>query len=133
MALGLAQNGHSVTMYERVTSTGEVGYAFRITANCDRCLKHLGIDVVEGGAVSATTARIMKGDGKVVMEVQENPDPEKARKGENVFSLRVCTDIAIRGHEAEVVAEPASSAARRCSACDRREDQSWYQSPLREG
>ena len=95
VALGLAQNGHNVTMYERATNTSEVGYAFRITANCDRCLKHLGIDVVEGGAVSATTARMMNADGKVVMEVNENPDPEKAKQGENVFALRVSPDIAI--------------------------------------
>ena len=89
VALGLAQNGHQVTIYERATDTSEIGYAFRITANSERCLKHLGIDIVEGGAVSATTAKMMSVDGNVLMEMKENPDPEKAKKGANVFSFRV--------------------------------------------
>ena len=89
VALGLAQNGHQVTIYERATNTSEVGYAFRIMANSDRCLKHLGIDVVVGGAVSATTAKMMDADGHAMLETKENPDPEKAKEGENVFSFRV--------------------------------------------
>ena len=40
-AICLARNGHQVTVYERLSSTTEVGYAFRITANSDRCLKFL--------------------------------------------------------------------------------------------
>ena len=88
-ALGLAQHGHEVSVYERATKTTEVGYAFRLTPNSDRCLKHLGIDVVKGGAVSATTARMMDVDGTVMMEVKENPGADKAKQGENVFSFRV--------------------------------------------
>ena len=77
-AIGLAQNGHTVTLYERATSTAGVGFAFRITPNSDRCLKFLGIDTNDGGAVVANSSKIMNCKGEVVAEVRENVDAEKA-------------------------------------------------------
>ena len=88
-AIGLARNGHDVTIFERSTVTGEVGYAFRITPNSDRCLKHLGIDTVAGGAVSANTVRMISAEGQVVREVRENVDAEKTKSGLSVFAYRV--------------------------------------------
>jgi len=64
-AVGLARNGHSVTIYERLISMSEVGFAFRITPNSDRCLKHLGIDTVAGGAVAANSARMFNAEGEM--------------------------------------------------------------------
>lgn len=88
-AIGLARNGHSVTIYERSTSTSEVGFAFRITANSDRCLKYLDIDTVAGGACAARTTRMFNAQGDLVMEQKENPDAEKAKSGASVFAYRV--------------------------------------------
>lgn len=87
-AIGLARNGHSVTILERSTTTGGVGYAFRITPNSDRCLKHLGIDAEAGGAVSANQGRMMDVHGAILTEIKEN-ESEKARKGTSVFAYRV--------------------------------------------
>lgn len=87
-AIGLARNGHHVTIYERSTSGQEVGYAFRITPNSDRCLKHLGIDTVAGGAVAAKKARNFNSYGELIREVTENTDPEVARKATSVFAYR---------------------------------------------
>ena len=88
-AIGLARNGHAVTIYERSTSTSEVGYAFRITPNSDRCLKHLGIDTIAGGAVAANSVRMFNAQGEVEEEFKENTDPEKAKRGTSVFAFRV--------------------------------------------
>lgn len=87
-AIGLARNGHNVTIYERSTTSQEVGYAFRITINSDRCLKHLGIDSVAGGAVPANIDRIYSHTGKLLMEMKENQDPELATQAINVFAYR---------------------------------------------
>jgi salicylate hydroxylase len=89
-AIALAKNGHNVTIYERATSTEGVGFAFRITPNSDRCLKFLGIDVQEKGAVKANTVRIMTSEGKIIHEIRENEDTAKADKGVFVFAYRVC-------------------------------------------
>lgn len=88
-AIGLARNGHQVTIYERSFSTSEVRYAFRITPNSDRCLKWLGINTVAGGAVSGNNARMMDVDGKTTHLFEENHDIEKAKKeGTSVFAFR---------------------------------------------
>ena len=87
-AIGLARIGHDVTIYERSNSTSEVGYAFRLTPNSDRCLKYLNIDTVVGGAVSANTVRAYNADGELVREIHENQDSEKVKKGTSVFAYR---------------------------------------------
>ncbi|CAF9940061.1 MAG: hypothetical protein ALECFALPRED_008417 [Alectoria fallacina] len=87
-ATGLARNGHQVTVYERSTSTSEIGYAFRITPNSDRCLKCLGIDTVAGGAVAANSSRMFNAEGQVVFSFKENNDVEKAKRGTSVFAYR---------------------------------------------
>ena len=87
-AIGLARNGHHVTIYERSTLGTEVGYAFRITPNSDRCLKYLGIDTVAGGAVAANSGRIFNPQGEIVFENYENTDVEKAKKAASVFAYR---------------------------------------------
>lgn len=89
-AIALAQNNHHVALYERATSTDGVGFAFRITPNSDRCLKFLGIDTMEGGAVPANTGRLMNWKGDIIAEFRENTDPEQAKKGASVFAYRVC-------------------------------------------
>ncbi|CAF9936813.1 hypothetical protein IMSHALPRED_010910 [Imshaugia aleurites] len=87
-AIGLARNGHHVTIYERSTTGQEVGYAFRITPNSDRCLKHLGIDTIAGGAVPANNLRIYNSQGDLITEANENTDPEMAKKATSVFAYR---------------------------------------------
>ncbi|KAE8448689.1 hypothetical protein EG329_008904 [Mollisiaceae sp. DMI_Dod_QoI] len=87
-AISLARNGHHVTIYERSTDTSEVGYAFRITDNADRCLKHLGIDTIEGGAVSSNVVKHLNQKGEVTGGFDERLDPEKAKKGSSVFAFR---------------------------------------------
>ncbi|KAF6225109.1 hypothetical protein HO133_010305 [Letharia lupina] len=87
-AIGLAGNGHRVTIYERSTTGQEVGYAFRLTPNSDRCPKHLGIDTVGGGAVAANRARIFNSHGELLREANENTDPEMAKKATSVFAYR---------------------------------------------
>ena len=88
-AAGLARNGHRVTVYERLSSTTEIGYAFRITANSDRCLKILGIDTIQGGAVAANSSRTFNPQGEVILEFKENSDTEKTKRGASVFAYRV--------------------------------------------
>ena len=88
-AIGLARNGHHVTVYERLSTATEVGYAFRITANSDRCLKHLGIDTVAGGAVAANSNRMFNAKGEVILYFKENSDKETAKRGASVFAYRV--------------------------------------------
>ncbi|KAL8667044.1 MAG: hypothetical protein Q9202_000966 [Teloschistes flavicans] len=88
-AIALARNGHHVTLYDRLTNTSEVGYAFRITPNSDRCLKHLGIDIIAGGAVAANSGRLMDKYGELVHITTENTDPEKAKRGISVFAYRL--------------------------------------------
>ncbi|KAK5178166.1 hypothetical protein LTR44_009472 [Exophiala sp. CCFEE 6388] len=87
-AIGLAQNGHNVTLYERASSLESVGFAFRITPDSDLCLKYLGIDTMDGGAVVANTSRMMDYKGNVIFENKENTDSEKAKKGSSVFAYR---------------------------------------------
>lgn len=96
-AIALARTGgHRVTVYERSTPNDVVGYAFRITANADRCLKFLGIDIQDGGAVTANAGRIMDAKGRVIHESRENEESgsedgvKKKRKGTSVFAYRVC-------------------------------------------
>lgn len=86
-AIGLARNGHNVTLYDRTSSIGGVGYAFRITPNSDRCLKFLGIDVLASGAVEANWSRLMNYKGKLSNEFQENQNPEV--DGLSVFAYRL--------------------------------------------
>ena len=88
-AIGLARNGHQITVYERLSSTSEVGYAFRITPNSDRCLKYLGIDTVAGGAIAANSNRLFNAQGQVLYHFKENKDAEKAKRGTSVFAYRV--------------------------------------------
>lgn len=88
-AIGLARNGHKVTLYDRLTNTSEIGYAFRITPNSDRCLKHLGVDTIAGGAVAANSGHIMDRQGQIVRVNTENTDAEKAKRGTSVFAYRV--------------------------------------------
>lgn len=85
-AIGLARNGHDVTIYERVTNTGDIGYAFRITPNSDHCLKYLGVDAEAGGAVVAKTVRMITAEGKVIGDMRD----EKTEQGTSVFAYRVC-------------------------------------------
>ena len=88
-AAGLARNGHRVTVYERLSSANEIGYAFRITANSERCLKFLGIDTIAGGAVAANSNRMFNARGEVILEFKENSDTEKTKRGTSVFAYRV--------------------------------------------
>ena len=90
VAIGLARNGHHVTIYERSRHTSEVGYAFRITPNSDRCLKQLGIDTVAGGAVAANTSRLMNVNGQVEVEHRENESSvsSESRTAKSVFAYR---------------------------------------------
>ena len=88
-ALGLARNGHQVTIYERATNTAEIGYAFRITSNSDRCLKSLDIDTQAGGAMAANTVRMFNADGQIIHEIRENVDAETHNKGTSVYAYRV--------------------------------------------
>ncbi|KAL8710431.1 MAG: hypothetical protein Q9220_005032 [cf. Caloplaca sp. 1 TL-2023] len=87
-AIGLARQGHKVTIYERSTETSEVGYAFRITPNSDRCLKYLGIDTIAGGAVAANSGRLMDARGNLLHTNQENSNTEVAKRGTSVFAHR---------------------------------------------
>ena len=84
----LARAGHEVTVYERSKHTGGVGYAFRITPNSDRVLRHLGIDSVQGGACAATGGTMLRHDGSVVMQTKENTEPVKGG-ATSVFAYRV--------------------------------------------
>lgn len=88
-AIALARNGHHVTLYDRLKNTSEVGYAFRITPNSDRCLKHLGVDTIAGGAVAANSGRLMNKDGELVHVTTENTDPKEAKRSVSVFAYRV--------------------------------------------
>lgn len=85
-ATALARNGHKVTIYERSTDTSEVGYAIRITPNSDRCLKHLSVDTVNGGAVAATSGCLMDAEGNMLREIVENTNSAEAK---SVFAYRV--------------------------------------------
>ncbi|KAL8778216.1 MAG: hypothetical protein Q9194_002120 [Teloschistes cf. exilis] len=87
-AIALARNGHRVTLYDRLKNTSEVGYAFRITPNSDRCLKHLGVDTIAGGAVAANSGRLMNKDGELVHVTTENTDPKEAKRSVSVFAYR---------------------------------------------
>ena len=87
-AMGLAQNGHRVTLYELTASKDGVGFAFRITPDSDRCLKFLGIDTVLGDAVIANSGRVMDAEGHIAAEFRENTDLDKAKKGTSVFAYR---------------------------------------------
>ena len=88
-AIGLARNGHHITVYERLSSASEVGYAFRITPNSERCLKYLGIDTVAGGAIAANSNRMFNAQGQVLFQFRENKDAQKAKAGTSVFAYRV--------------------------------------------
>lgn len=92
-ATALAKQGHSVTIYEREQSTTEIGFAFRITTNSVRCLKHLGIDPEAGGATQANTSRMFDQNGNIEREQRENKDQDKAKEAASVFASRVrCPD-----------------------------------------
>ena len=94
-AIDLARNGHEVTIYERSTLETETGYAFVITANSDRCLKHLGIDTIAGGSVPLNKGIMMDSQGQIVRERREKEDAERAKSsgGDSVSAYRVCLVI----------------------------------------
>lgn len=87
-ATALAMKGHKITVYERAKSTTDVGFAFRITPNSDRCLKHLGIDTIEGGAVAAIATRMLDKNGNILFERRENDNEGQPSKGTSVFAFR---------------------------------------------
>ena len=77
-AIQLARNGHDVHLYERGRAAAEVGYAFRLTPNSDRVLKHLGIDAEAGGAVAASVVRKFDARGTPQEEAfRENQNPDQ--------------------------------------------------------
>lgn len=88
-AIGLARNGHNVTVYERSKSSGGVGYAFRITANSDRCLRYIGINTVAGGACASEGGQMLSSQGEVLVRIRENDDAKKAKSARSVFAYRV--------------------------------------------
>jgi salicylate hydroxylase len=96
-AIGLARNGHDVTMFDRAVKTSGVGYAFRITPNSDRCLKHLGIDAEDGGACAANSGRMMDVKGNVIKEMKENEDKALAKKATSVFAYRLSLWVLVFG------------------------------------
>ncbi|KAL8809325.1 MAG: hypothetical protein Q9200_003509, partial [Gallowayella weberi] len=88
-AIALARKGHKVTLYERSTTTSEVGYAFRITPNSDQCLKYLGVDTIAGGAVASSSVCLMSSEGKVLHQITENTDDQETKPGgTSVFAYR---------------------------------------------
>ena len=88
-AVGLARNGHKVTVYERSESSGGVGFAFRITPNSDKCLRYLDIDAEAGGACAVSGGLLQDGQGNVFHETNENADQQKAKGTLSVFAYRV--------------------------------------------
>ena len=88
-AIDLARSSHDVTIYERSSLSTETGYAFRITANSDRCLKYLGIDTIAGGAVAPERGIVMNAEGQVLHERLERTEAEKEKNGTGVFAYRV--------------------------------------------
>lgn len=88
VAIALARKGHKVTVLERVESTTEIGFAFRITPSSNRCLSYLGIDTAAGGAVAANGMRLLDSSGKLLAEVKENTDDEQSKQGVSVFAFR---------------------------------------------
>jgi salicylate hydroxylase len=87
-AIDLARNGHDVTIYERSKATSEIGYAFRITPNSDRCLKYLGVDAEAGGACAANVGRMFDMHGKLINLQKENQDKEQSKQATSVFASR---------------------------------------------
>ncbi|KAL6714233.1 hypothetical protein ACLMJK_007656 [Lecanora helva] len=67
-AIGLARNGHDVTIYERLPDINVTGYAFGLTPNSDRCLKYLGVDAQAGGAPVFERGIAMDTSGKILWE-----------------------------------------------------------------
>jgi salicylate hydroxylase len=100
-AIGLVRNGHDVTMFERAVKTGGVGYAFHITPNSDRCLKHLGIDAEAGVACAASSGRMIDVKGNVIKEMKENEDKALAKKATPAFAYRVSLWVLIFGRRAD--------------------------------
>ena len=88
-AIGLAKDGHKTTVFERATSSGGVGYAFRLTPNSGRCLKYLGIDIIAGGGCAVDGGMMYDGKGQLQGEMKENQDPIQAREAPSAFVYRV--------------------------------------------
>ena len=86
-AIGLARNGHRVTLIERASNTTEIGYAFRMTENSEACLQHLGIDAEAGGACFSSGVRLMNADGKLMRETKDNT-AKQLRTGKSLFVYR---------------------------------------------
>ncbi|KAI1766658.1 FAD/NAD(P)-binding domain-containing protein [Hypoxylon sp. FL1150] len=107
-AIGLARNGHSVTLYERASSIGGVGFAFRISPSSDQCLKFLGIDILAGGGVAAKWSRFMNYEGRLFAEIPENETPEEARKGLSAYVYRFLDEATKQGVQIKMGVEVAS-------------------------
>ena len=73
-AIGLARNGHMVTMYERLRGSGGVGFSFRLLQNSDRCLRYLGIDPRRTGAVMSNKMNYFAADGRLLREYVTKDD-----------------------------------------------------------
>lgn len=88
-AIALTRNGHKVTIFERGSTKDNVGFAFRIMPNSDRCLRYLGVSTQAGGAVPANVTRLFDAEGKTLFTHTENPDKARAAQGASVFAFRV--------------------------------------------
>lgn len=88
VGIGLARNGHQITIYERLDPVSEIIYALRITSKSDGNLKYLGIDTIASEAVAANSSRL-KAQGHVVRGFSKNNNTENAKRGTSVFAYRV--------------------------------------------
>ena len=87
-AAPLAKSGHDVTVFERSKHRGGVGFAFRITPNSDRCLRHLGIDTIAGGACAADGIISRDAQGNILFQLKENTERKDSGPA-SVFAFRV--------------------------------------------
>ncbi|KAI4143645.1 MAG: hypothetical protein LQ340_006928 [Diploschistes diacapsis] len=88
-AVGLARNGHKVTVYERSRSCGGVGYSFTITPNSQKCLRYLDIDLEAGGACPVDGWFLHDSEGNVITEMKENQADQRKKGTLSVFAYRV--------------------------------------------
>jgi salicylate hydroxylase len=77
--------------------TGGMGYAFCITPNSDRCLKHSGIDAEAGGACAANSGRMMEVKGNVIKKMKEDEDKALAKRATTVLACRVSLWVLVFG------------------------------------
>jgi 2-polyprenyl-6-methoxyphenol hydroxylase-like FAD-dependent oxidoreductase len=62
-AVGLRQQGHRVTLFEKSRLAGEIGAAMTIAPNCCGLLHHWGIDPAEHGSVRQRGMNVYDADG----------------------------------------------------------------------